>query len=251
MLCYITPYYIYLILYLYCTILGAGSISVQERQRQRRINRASRRFWTNGYEATRKGTTHNAHTIFSSSSIPLRPPSPPLPFQPAYFFFLFNFHFLCRFPSSSISSIFLPHPFTLPLFSSLQVHSLEAQVRQFVYGVAQKRTKSGLPYATGGPLLLDATQAMAVEGSEFDSENALLRWITVRVWINVCERVSSCHITSILSNVIRSLYISPHSSLTLHSPHSPHTHTSPYSHTHITVSWSMSEEVTWTLMKTF
>ena len=55
-----------------------------------------------------------------------------------------------------------------------QIHSLEAQVRQFVYGVAQKRAKAGLPYAAGGPLLLDAAQAGTMEG-DFESENALLR----------------------------------------------------------------------------
>ena len=55
-----------------------------------------------------------------------------------------------------------------------QIHSLEAQVRQFVYGVAQKRAKAGLPYATGSPLLLDATQAGTMDG-DFESENALLR----------------------------------------------------------------------------
>ena len=55
-----------------------------------------------------------------------------------------------------------------------QIHSLEAQVRQFVYGVAQKRAKAGLPYATGSPLLLDAAQAGTMDG-DFESENALLR----------------------------------------------------------------------------
>ena len=49
-------------------------------------------------------------------------------------------------------------------------------MRQFVYGVAQKRIQSGLPYATGGPLLMDATRASIGE-SELDSDNALLRYV--------------------------------------------------------------------------
>ena len=69
-----------------------------------------------------------------------------------------------------------------------QIHSLEAQVRQFVYGVAQKRAKAGLPYAAGGPLLLDAAQAGTMEG-DFESENALLRW----------ERLEFPFTTSLLS----------------------------------------------------
>jgi hypothetical protein len=55
-----------------------------------------------------------------------------------------------------------------------------------VYGVAQKRAKAGLPYATGGPLLEDATQALA-EG-EFETDNALLRYVRVStiVLVVVC-----------------------------------------------------------------
>ena len=106
---------------------------------------------------------------------------------------------------SSSSSVYfpiicplIPPPFTFCkllliyalLISGIKIHSLEAQVRQFVYGVAQKRAKAGLPYATGGPLLLDAAQAGNMEGSEFESENALLRWEKFISFLFMCFTVA-------------------------------------------------------------
>lgn len=63
-----------------------------------------------------------------------------------------------------------------------------------MYGVAQKRIQSGLPYATGGPLLMDATRASIGE-SELDSENALLGYVQAyvylhwHVYVHICEYV--------------------------------------------------------------
>ena len=114
-------------------------------------------------------------------------------FLTIYFRFLYFSFLSCNLiPLPSLHFFSLNSDIICVLISSriflTQIHSLEAQVRQFVYGVAQKRAKAGLPYAAGGPLLLDAAQAGTMEG-DFESENALLRW----------ERLESPFTTSLLS----------------------------------------------------
>ena len=58
-----------------------------------------------------------------------------------------------------------------------KIQALEAQRRQYVYNVAKKRLASGLPQATGGPLMMDALGSQADNqetNSEMGDDNVLL-----------------------------------------------------------------------------
>ena len=58
-----------------------------------------------------------------------------------------------------------------------KIQALEAQRRQYVYNVAKKRLASGLPQATGGPLMMDALGSQTdtnENNSEMGDDNVLL-----------------------------------------------------------------------------